>query len=133
MADEPDSALSERPRPDLIEKLAERRLRHRERNKLYRLGVVMVGTVITLAGLIMTGPVPGPGILIIPVGLALLALEFVWAERLLEKAIEHADKAKVRAAGTTRGQRILSGIATALGIAAALAAAVLWDIPVLPV
>jgi uncharacterized protein (TIGR02611 family) len=133
MADEPDSSVSERPRPDLIEKLAERRLRHRERNKLYRVGVVILGTLVTLAGLIMTGPVPGPGILIIPVGLALLALEFVWAERLLEKAIEHADKAKARAAGTTRGQRILSGIATALGIAAALAAAVLWDIPVLPV
>jgi uncharacterized protein (TIGR02611 family) len=123
----------ERPRSDLIEKLQERRKRHRERHKLYRVGVVILGTVVTLAGIVMTGPVPGPGILIIPIGLALLALEFVWAERLLEKAVDQADKAKEKAANTTRAQRIASGIATALGIAAFLAASLLWDIPVLPI
>ena len=93
---------------------------------------MILGTIITLAGLIMTGPVPGPGILIIPVGLTLLALEFVWAERLLEKAVTQADKAKAKAASTTRLERILTGIATALGIAAAVTAAVLWDIPLVP-
>jgi uncharacterized protein (TIGR02611 family) len=120
-------------RHELIERLQERRLRHRERNKLYRAGVVIVGTIITLAGVVMTGPVPGPGILIIPIGLALLALEFVWAERLLEKAVIQADKAKQKAARTSPAQRAAGGTAVALGIAAFVTAAVLWDVPLLPV
>jgi uncharacterized protein (TIGR02611 family) len=133
MTDRDEPQTRKRPRSDLIEKLQERRDRHRERHKLYRAGVVILGTVITLAGVVMTGPVPGPGIVIIPIGLALLALEFVWAERLLEKAVDQAERAKEKAANTTRAQRILSGIATALGIAAFATAAFLWDIPVLPV
>jgi uncharacterized protein (TIGR02611 family) len=133
MTDRDEPQTRKRPRSDLIEKLQERRERHRERHKLYRVGVVILGTVITLVGVVMTGPVPGPGIVIIPIGLALLALEFVWAERLLEKAVDQAERAKEKAANTTRAQRILSGIATALGIAAFATAAFLWDIPVLPV
>ena len=119
-------------RHHLIEKLEERRERHRERNKLYRVGVVIAGTFVVLAGLVMTGPVPGPGILVIPVGLALLALEFVWAERLLEVAVDKAEGARRKAADTSTTQKVLSGIAIALGIAAAATAIVLWEIPVIP-
>ena len=133
MTDRDEPRTRERPRSDLIEKLQERRERHRERHRLYRIGVVILGTVVTLVGVVMTGPVPGPGIVIIPIGLALLALEFVWAERLLERAVDQAERAREKAANTTRAQRILSGIATALGIAAFATAALLWDIPVLPV
>ena len=44
---------------------------------------------------------PGPAFVLIPIGLAMLALEFNWAERLLEKALEQAEKARVKAANTS--------------------------------
>jgi uncharacterized protein (TIGR02611 family) len=125
-------AEEERPRHHLIERLEERRERHRERHLLYRAGVVIIGTVILLAGIVMTGPVPGPGILVIPIGLALLALEFVWAERLLETAVDKAEAARRKAADTTTAQKVLSGIATVLAVGAAVTAFMLWDIPLLP-
>jgi uncharacterized protein (TIGR02611 family) len=116
-----------------IKKLHERKARHRARPRVVRWGVALLGVVITLAGVVMTGPVPGPGVVIIPIGLALLALEFVWAERLLEKAVVWADDAKDKAANRSRGEKIASGVAVGAGLAAFAAAAVLWDIPVLPV
>jgi uncharacterized protein (TIGR02611 family) len=116
-----------------IRKLHERKDRHKQRNKLIRAGVVVLGVLITLAGIVMTGPVPGPGFLVIPIGLALLALEFTWAERLLERAVVWADKAKEQAASRSRAEKIASGVAVAVGIAAFVTAAILWDIPVVPV
>ena len=116
-----------------IQKLHKRKQRHRERPRVVRWGVVVVGVLITLAGIVMTGPIPGPGFLVIPFGLALLALEFSWAERLLEKAVVWADGARAKAANRSKGEKIASGVAIAAGIAAFVTAAVLWDIPVLPV
>ena len=116
-----------------IQKLHERRKVHQERHKLVRAGVVLLGVLVTLAGIVMTGPVPGPGFLIIPVGLALLALEFTWAERLLERVVVWADNAREQAANRSRTEKIASGVAIALAIAAFAAAAILWDIPVVPV
>ena len=42
---------------------------------------------------------PGPAFLVIPIGLAILALEFTWAETMLERAIEQGEKARQRADG----------------------------------
>jgi hypothetical protein len=69
---------------------------------------------------------------LIPIGLAMLSLEFVWAERLLEKSLEHAQIAQQKAAQTTRLQRILGAIAGALALAACILAVIWWDIPILP-
>jgi uncharacterized protein (TIGR02611 family) len=125
MAVEPD-------KPDLIRRLAERRERHRERGRIYRAAFAAAGFTVTLAGVVML-VTPGPALAVIPVGLAMLALEFAWAERMLEHAILRADAAKRKAAETTRMQRIFSGIATLLALAACVAAALVWDIPLLPV
>jgi hypothetical protein len=76
---------------------------------------------------------PGPAFVVIPVGLAVLALEFTWAELLLEKSLRQADAAKRKAVAATPRQRILSGLAVACAAGAAVAAAILWDIPLLPV
>jgi uncharacterized protein (TIGR02611 family) len=123
------------PRSDhqLIAKLQERKERHQQRNRVYRIAVVVLGVLITLAGVVMTGPVPGPGFIVIPIGLALLALEFVWAERLLERAIDWAEAAREKAENRSRGEKIASGVAIAIGLTAFAVAAILWDIPVLPV
>jgi uncharacterized protein (TIGR02611 family) len=114
------------------EKLAERREEHVQRGTSYRIVFAVAGVIVTLAGLAML-LLPGPAFLIIPIGLAMLALEFAWAERALDHALDKADVAQRKAAQTTRAQRILAATAIALGIAAFVAAAILWDIPVLPV
>jgi uncharacterized protein (TIGR02611 family) len=120
-----------RPRPKLIEKLEAQRATHRERSRLFRIGFGIVGMLVLLGGLVML-VTPGPAFVLIPIGLAMLSLEFVWAERLLEKSLEQAQIAQERAAQTTRTQRILAGLATALAIAAVGLAWLWWDIPVLP-
>lgn len=76
----------------LVEGLAEKRQRHKQRNRVYRVAVVVAGVVILLAGLAML-VLPGPAIVVIPIGLGLLALEFVWAEHLLDRVAQGADLA----------------------------------------
>jgi uncharacterized protein (TIGR02611 family) len=120
-----------RPRPKLIEKLETRRATHRERGRLFRIGFGIVGALVTLGGVVML-VTPGPAFVLIPIGLAMLSLEFVWAERLLEKSLEQAQIAQAKASQTTRTQRILGGIAVVLGIAACVLAVLWWDIPLLP-
>ena len=71
--------------------------------------------------------------MVIPIGLAILSLEFAWAEHLLEKALIKGEEAKRKAADATPLQKALSAVAVALGVAAAIAAALLWDIPYVPV
>jgi uncharacterized protein (TIGR02611 family) len=120
--------------PELLVKLRERKERHKQRSIPHRIGIVLLGVLIVLAGIVMSGPgVPGPGIAVILIGLGFLALEFDWAERLLERAILYADELKDRAEQTSTTQRVLSGIAAALAVAAFVVAAVLWDIPLLPI
>jgi uncharacterized protein (TIGR02611 family) len=52
---------------------------------VYRLLVAVVGTVVTLVGIVLI-PAPGPGWLVVFLGLAVLASEFPWAARLLRFA-----------------------------------------------
>jgi uncharacterized protein (TIGR02611 family) len=121
-------------RPELLIKLQERKALHKQRHILYRVAVVITGILIVIAGIIMSGPgVPGPGIVTIILGLGFLALEFDWAERWLERVILWGDGAAQRAEQTTTKQRVLAGIATALAVGAFAAAAILWDIPLVPV
>ena len=58
-----------------------------------RIAVFIVGVALVVGGLAML-VLPGPGILVVIAGLAVLATEFVWAEHLLDKAKEQAGKAK---------------------------------------
>jgi len=120
-----------RPRPKLIEKLEARRETHRERSRLFRIGFGIVGMLVLIAGLVML-VTPGPAFVLIPIGLAMLSLEFVWAERLLEKSLEQAQMAQEKAAQTTRTQRVLVAIAGLLALAACVLAVLWWDSPVLP-
>ena len=48
----------------------------------YRIVVGVVGAAVVVLGFVLI-PLPGPGWLIVFAGLAILATEFVWAERLL--------------------------------------------------
>lgn len=121
-------------RPELLIKLQERKIRHKQRNILHRIAIVIIGILIVLAGIVMSGPgVPGPGILTIIIGLGFLALEFDWAERWLERVIIWGDHAAERAERTTTKQRVVMGIATAAAIAGFAVAAITWDIPLVPI
>jgi uncharacterized protein (TIGR02611 family) len=120
--------------PELLIKLRERKERHEQRHIVLRAGVVVLGILIVLAGGALSLPgVPGPGIAVILIGLGFLALEFDWAERLLERGILYADELKDRAEETSTTQRVLAGLVAALAVAAFVVAAVLWDIPLLPI
>jgi uncharacterized protein (TIGR02611 family) len=121
-------------RPELLIKLQERKVRHKQRHIVHRAAVVVAGILIVCAGIAMSAPgVPGPGIVTIIIGLTFLALEFDRAERLLERVIIWGDSAAERAEQTTTKQRVLAGIATALAFGAFAAAAILWDIPLMPI
>jgi tellurite resistance protein TerC len=56
-----------------------------------RLIKIVVGFTLLLIGLAMT-VLPGPAIIVIPAGLAILATEFIWARRVLEKIKQGASK-----------------------------------------
>jgi len=126
------AVVQETPRPKLVTKLQERKELHLQRSRIVRALYVMVGFTVLLAGLAML-VLPGPAFLVIPIGLAILALEFTWAETMLERAIEQGEKAKQRATDTTTTQRVLTGVAVGLGAAAVAVWAMLGDIPVAPV
>jgi uncharacterized protein (TIGR02611 family) len=53
--------------------------------------VLVVGVTLVIVGIVMI-VAPGPAIVVIPLGLAVLATEFVWARRLLVRYKHHADK-----------------------------------------
>jgi uncharacterized protein (TIGR02611 family) len=120
--------------PELLVKLRERKARHKQRNILHRIAIVILGVLIVLAGIVMSGPgVPGPGIATILIGLGFLALEFDWAERMMERVIIWGDQVKDRAEETSTTQRIVAAFLTALAAAAFVVAALVWDIPLVPV
>ena len=52
-----------------------------------RLVIGLVGMVVLVTGLVLI-VVPGPAIIVIPLGLAILSLEFAWAGFLLRKLKE---------------------------------------------
>ncbi len=52
-----------------------------------RLVVFIVGMTVLLFGLALL-VLPGPAVVVIPIGLAILATEFVWAQRLIKRVKE---------------------------------------------
>ena len=56
-----------------------------------RLVVIVIGFTILVAGIAMI-VLPGPAIIVIPVGLAVLATEFIWARKLLVTVKERIER-----------------------------------------
>jgi tellurite resistance protein TerC len=71
---------------------------------LKRIVVAMVGFTVLLLGVVMI-VLPGPAFIIIPVGLAILATDCVWAQRLLTKAKAYFNKQRQRVADKVRGKK----------------------------
>jgi uncharacterized protein (TIGR02611 family) len=66
-----------------------------------RAAVFVVGVALLAIGFVMF-VTPGPGIVLVVAGLAVLATEFAWAEYLLDKAKEHASRAAAKVPGSAR-------------------------------
>jgi len=122
---------SDHEKPKIIQRLEAQRDRHRGRPLVIRVLYIVVGFTLLLGGIAML-LLPGPAFLVIPIGLAVLSLEFAWAERLLEHALEQGEIAKQKAAQTTKTQRIFTGVACALAAGAFVAWAAWGDVPFLP-
>ena len=72
------------------------RRRHEQRSALKlrfakRIVVAVVGGTVTLIGIALI-VLPGPAFIVIPIGLSILATEFVWARGFLKKAREMAKR-----------------------------------------
>jgi putative intracellular protease/amidase len=83
-----------------------------------RIAVTVAGFAVLLAGGVMM-VTPGPGVLVIVLGLAILATEWAWAERMLDKAKE-SGKVVLDQATASPTRIVLSVLLTLGGIAAGI-------------
>ena len=65
-----------------------------------RIVVAVVGGTVTLIGIALI-VLPGPAFIVIPIGLSILATEFVWARGFLKKTREMAKRVTSRSKGDT--------------------------------
>lgn len=81
-----------------------------------RILVLVVGFVVLGAGVTML-VLPGPGIVVILLGFAILATEFAWAERALDRTTGSAAAAASKVSGNRAGRAalLLSGVALITG------------------
>lgn len=83
--------------------------------KTRRIAILVIGLTVILIGLVLL-VTPGPAMLVIPAGLAILATEFVWARRLLKRMKESAagayDAARGRRAKASDKPQSLPGRCT---------------------
>ena len=63
---------------------------------LRKLFVAIIGGTVLLIGVALI-VLPGPALIVIPVGLAILATEFAWARRAINRAKAMAGKGKASA------------------------------------
>lgn len=68
-----------------------------------RIVVAVVGASVLLVGIIMI-VAPGPAFIVIPIGLAILAIEFVWARHWLKKLREMISRRSAESLGNRAEQ-----------------------------
>ena len=118
----------------MIERVRDRKHHHKQRGRTYRIAFGIAGFSVLASGIVLSLPfVPGPGLLLIAIGLGMLALEFAWAERLLERVLHQLEHAAERAARAGPTQRLAVAAVVAASAGALVAVAFLWDVPVLPI
>ena len=125
--DAPPGGFERREPPELVKKLQERRERYRERGLIYRVAWVTAALIVIAAGIVMI-IFPGPALVVIPIGLAMLSLEFAWAQRLLDKSLERGLDAKDIALNASPKQKIAGIVAIVCAIAAVAAVALIYFI-----
>lgn len=114
-----------------MHRLRDRKEHHKRRSRLYRISFAIAGALVIIVGLALV-PLPGPGWLVVAVGVFMLALEFDRAERLLEKILDRLEDVSEQARSAGPWAKAGLAILAAAGLAATIAVFVLWDVPLLP-
>ena len=94
--------------------------------KRFAVTIIGVGLLLVGVGLMV---LPGPGILLIVAGLAVLATEYVWAQRLLVRAKDRAEQVQEAAVASpirTTGSLVFAAGMVALGVLMLLVDDVAW-------
>lgn len=112
-------------------RVRERKEAHKLRGRVYRISFAVIGTALILIGLVLV-PLPGPGWLIVAIGVGMLALEFDRAERMLERILEKLETVADVATDAPLWQKVIGASLTALATAGSIAAVLLWDLPYFP-
>ena len=112
-------------------RVRERKDRHRTRGRIYRVSFATAGFGVVALGLVLV-PLPGPGWLVVAVGLTMLALEFDRAERMLDRILGYLERVAEEAAEASPVVKVLGVIAMAAGTIAFVGVAFFWDLPLLP-
>ncbi len=128
----PGDGPGDPPKPEIVKRLQAQRARQKSRSKAFRAGTVIGGFAVVALG-ILALPFPGPGWLIIFVGLAVLSLEFEWAGRALDWLLIQVAAFQRWLKAAPVGVKVALGLAVALVLAAIAAWAYFGDIPLLPV
>lgn len=85
----------------MMRELFDHSLRHAR-----RVIVAVVGATVLLMGIALL-VLPGPAFVVIPIGLAILAIEFAWARRLLRRVRRGiSDTMRNRRMGGASGERL---------------------------
>ncbi|MFZ0160013.1 MAG: TIGR02611 family protein [Kineosporiaceae bacterium] len=126
----PSSGRQRLPGPPRSVRAARNKLKsHPVTGPAYKVTVGVVGALVVLLGLLLV-PFPGPGWLIVILGLLILASEFTWAKRLLDFV---QDKVRAWTEWMKRRSvvvRVLVGLLTVAFVAAVLyAMALLVGVP----
>jgi uncharacterized protein (TIGR02611 family) len=87
---------------------------------LVKVAVALVGGLVVVVGLVLV-PLPGPGWLVVSAGVAVLALEFAWARRLLRILRRRLERGRSWFAGLRLRVRV-----PLIGAAVAVVAAAVW-------
>jgi uncharacterized protein (TIGR02611 family) len=109
-----------RHEPEIVKRLRRRRETHLQRGRVYRVAWVVAGLIVLAAGAVMV-VLPGPALVVLPIGLAMLSLEFAWAQRLLEEALRRGAQARDRAEGLSRRRKRMTVLAAVFAVAAVVA------------
>jgi uncharacterized protein (TIGR02611 family) len=97
---------------------------------LKRFAVTILGAALLAVGLAMM-VLPGPGILLIVAGLAVLATEYVWARTLLTKARKQAEAVQEAAVASplrTTGSLVFALALVVLGVLMLVVGDVAWPV-----
>jgi uncharacterized protein (TIGR02611 family) len=125
-----DEAQAEARRHRVLERVRERRRRHAMHSRVYRVTFAAMGFILVGLGLILALPlVPGPGLLLMVVGLAMLAHEFDWADRILERLLDRAERAASRAARRSGLGKAAAPVALMLVLGLAVVAVLIFGVP----
>lgn len=118
--------------PHVFRRIHTRLHANRMTSLITKVVVTCIGAAVIVAGLVMM-VTPGPGIVGIILGLAILSAEWEWAERWVDRARAYARDAAEKARGldpaVRRRRIVLTTLAGALVIGSAVAYVMFYDWP----